>query len=78
MGARRALMDDAVRHLAAIERGSASPGEREAAEWIATRLRKARVHVLRHVAAPRHRAAKKPPSPTYAGNYLLDLSGRRR
>ena len=39
MGARRALMDDAVRHLAAIERGSASPGEREAAEWIATRLR---------------------------------------
>src|SRR5438067_12332202 len=39
MGARRALMEDAVRNLAAIERGSASPGEREAAEWIAARLR---------------------------------------
>jgi len=39
MGAHRALMEDAVRNLAAIERGSASPGEREAAEWIAARLR---------------------------------------
>ena len=28
-----------VEHLAAIERGSASPGEREAAHWIAQRLR---------------------------------------
>src|SRR3954469_5022575 len=30
-----------VEHLAAIERPSASPGEREAAEWIAGRLRSA-------------------------------------
>jgi hypothetical protein len=30
-----------VEHLAAIERGSASPGEREAAEWIAGRFRSA-------------------------------------
>jgi hypothetical protein len=29
----------AVRHLETIERGTASPGEREAAEWIADRLR---------------------------------------
>jgi Peptidase family M28 len=29
----------AVRHLETIERGSASPGEREAAEWIADQLR---------------------------------------
>lgn len=35
----RDLIETAIRHLAAIERGSASPGEREAAEWIAQRLR---------------------------------------
>jgi hypothetical protein len=29
----------AIRHLETIERGTASPGEREAAEWIADRLR---------------------------------------
>lgn len=34
----RAFEQD-VRHLAGIERSSASPGEREAAEWIAARLR---------------------------------------
>jgi len=28
-------LEAAVRHLAKIERASASPGEREAAEWIA-------------------------------------------
>lgn len=33
------LIEAAIRHLAAIERGSASEGEREAAEWIAQRLR---------------------------------------
>ncbi len=32
-------LEEAVRHLAGIERPSASPGEREAAEWIAARLR---------------------------------------
>jgi hypothetical protein len=35
----RDLIETAIRHLAAIERGSASAGEREAAEWIAARLR---------------------------------------
>jgi hypothetical protein len=35
----RDLIEMAIRHLAAIERGSASDGEREAAEWIAERLR---------------------------------------
>src|SRR6478672_3206604 len=38
----RAPMSDlqaAVRHLETIERGTASPGEREAAEWIAEQLR---------------------------------------
>src|ERR671931_171178 len=38
MGTRRALLEESIRHLATIERGSASPGEREAAEWIAARL----------------------------------------
>jgi len=33
------LIETAIRHLAALERGSGSPGEREAAEWIAQRLR---------------------------------------
>lgn len=35
----RELIESAIRHLASIERGSASAGEREAAEWIAARLR---------------------------------------
>ncbi|MBX5441151.1 MAG: M28 family peptidase [Solirubrobacteraceae bacterium] len=35
----RELIESAIRHLASIERGSASEGEREAAEWIAARLR---------------------------------------
>src|SRR4051794_6871582 len=39
MGPDRALMDDAIRHLASFERPSASPGERRAAEWIAEKLR---------------------------------------
>jgi hypothetical protein len=34
-------LDATIRHLAAIDRPSASPGEREAAEWIAGRLRDA-------------------------------------
>ena len=33
-------LEAAVHHLASIERPSASPGEREAAEWIAARLRR--------------------------------------
>src|SRR2546421_11238792 len=39
MGLDRALMEHAVRHLASFERASASPGEREAAEWIASAFR---------------------------------------
>jgi len=39
MGPDRALMEQAIRHLASFERPSASPGEREAAEWIAGALR---------------------------------------
>jgi Peptidase family M28 len=39
MGPDRALMEQAVRHLASLERPSASPGEREAAEWIAEAFR---------------------------------------
>src|SRR5436190_5547875 len=39
MGPDRALMEQAVRHLASFERPSASPGERAAAEWIAGALR---------------------------------------
>jgi hypothetical protein len=39
MGPDRALMDDAIRHLASFERPSASPGERRAAEWIAEKFR---------------------------------------
>jgi hypothetical protein len=35
----RDLIETAIRHLAALERGAGSPGEREAAEWIAQRLR---------------------------------------
>ncbi|HEU4657312.1 MAG TPA: M28 family peptidase [Capillimicrobium sp.] len=35
----RSLIETAVRHLASFERGSASEGERRAAEWIAERLR---------------------------------------
>jgi hypothetical protein len=35
----RDLIETAIRHLAALERGAGSPGEREAAEWIAERLR---------------------------------------
>ena len=35
----RELMDEALRHLAAIERPSASEGERVAADWIAASLR---------------------------------------
>ena len=35
----RELIETAVRHLASFERGSASAGERVAAEWIAERLR---------------------------------------
>ncbi|MEA2271433.1 MAG: hypothetical protein QOI98_141 [Solirubrobacteraceae bacterium] len=34
-----ALLEEAIRHLASIERPSASEGEREAAEWIAAKLR---------------------------------------
>ncbi len=34
----RQLLEDTIRHLAAIERPSASPGEHEAAEWLAARL----------------------------------------
>jgi hypothetical protein len=39
MYAERAGLERTVRHLAALERPSASPGEREAAEWIAGALR---------------------------------------
>jgi hypothetical protein len=39
VGADRELMERAIRHLEAIESPSASPGEREAAEWIAAQLR---------------------------------------
>src|SRR4051812_31842013 len=39
MGPDRALMEQAVRHLASFERPSASPGERAAAEWIADAFR---------------------------------------
>src|SRR5947209_1733716 len=39
VGPDRELMENAVRHLASFERPSASEGEREAAEWIAGRLR---------------------------------------
>lgn len=39
MYAEREGLERTVRHLAAIERPSASPGEREAAEWIAAALR---------------------------------------
>jgi peptidase M28-like protein len=39
MYAEREGLERTVRHLAAIERPSASPGEREAAEWIAGALR---------------------------------------
>lgn len=35
----RDLIEGAIRHLASFERGSASEGERRAAEWIAERLR---------------------------------------
>jgi peptidase M28-like protein len=35
----RSVLEHAVRYLATINRPSASPGEREAAEWIAERLR---------------------------------------
>src|SRR5687768_642013 len=38
MYADRAGLERTVRHLAALERPSASPGEREAAEWIAAAL----------------------------------------
>ena len=34
-----AVAQAAIRHLETIERGTASPGEREAADWIAERLR---------------------------------------
>jgi acetylornithine deacetylase/succinyl-diaminopimelate desuccinylase-like protein len=34
----RAHLRQAIAHLAAIDRPSASPGEREAAEWIAAQL----------------------------------------
>jgi hypothetical protein len=37
----RGAIEQTVHHLAAIDRPSASPGEREAAEWIARRLRDA-------------------------------------
>jgi hypothetical protein len=39
MYAEREGLERTVRHLASIERPSASPGEREAAEWIAANLR---------------------------------------
>lgn len=39
MQADRDLIETAIRHLASFERGSASEGERRAAEWIADRLR---------------------------------------
>ncbi|MDX6670269.1 MAG: hypothetical protein QOI91_632, partial [Solirubrobacteraceae bacterium] len=39
MYAEREGLERTVRHLASIERPSASPGEREAAEWIAAALR---------------------------------------
>lgn len=39
MTADRQLIETAIRHLASFERGSASEGERRAAEWIAERLR---------------------------------------
>lgn len=39
MYAERAGLERTVRHLAALDRPSASPGEREAAEWIAGALR---------------------------------------
>src|SRR5215212_5647296 len=38
VGADRKLMEDAIRRLERIERPSTSPGEREAAEWIAAAL----------------------------------------
>ena len=37
----RARLETEIRHLASIDRPSASPGEREAAEWIAARLEEA-------------------------------------
>ena len=44
MYAEREGLERTVRHLAAIERPSASPGEREAAEWIAGALRELGLH----------------------------------
>ncbi len=41
MPGERSRLESDIRHLAAIDRPSASAGEREAAKWIAGRLREA-------------------------------------
>jgi hypothetical protein len=73
----RDLIETAIRHLAAIERGSGSPGEREAAEWIAQRLREEGLEpeVTGH---PGHGGYWVPLGVACAAAGLAGLGGRRR
>jgi hypothetical protein len=66
----------AVRHLESIERGTASPGEREAAEWIAEQLRALGADA--HTEAERvHGGYWVPVGVPAAGAALLALAARR-
>ena len=73
----RALLEDAVRHLEAIDRPSASDGERVAAEWIAARLREEGVREARVEEEPAHGTYWWPLGVLAALAGLAGLSGRR-
>ena len=71
------LIEDAVRHLAAIDRPSASPGEHEAAAWIAQRLREEGLDAVVEE-DPAHGGYWWPLGVACFGAGLAGLSGRRR
>jgi len=73
-----ATAEAAVRHLQAIERGTASPGEREAAEWIAGELRAlgATAHTEAEQVHGGYWVPVGAPAAAAAGLALLALRGR--
>ena len=73
---RRALIERVIRELASYERGSASPGERRAAEWLAGELREAGCRDVRVEEERAHGGYWWPLGLLNAGSALAAMLGR--
>ena len=73
---RRGVIERVIRELASYERGSASPGERRAAEWLAGELRDAGCRDVRVEEEPAHGGYWWPLGILNAGSALAALLGR--